>query len=279
MKRNILFILFWISIQTSSEAQNASQSMLIAESLIKNGDDVEARNLFQRVLFFDRKTYGKICYQHLAYINFRLGSYTESEFFFDLMYQNATSDSIRYESLIGKSGALLMQQKFTAAKRELLNLPTNLPEKWNSRKLLYLGSALYGERNFDQAEQTLLALIPETDTEKQRLFKKQFNKARKINAKNPQTAKWLSIIIPGSGQFYAGDLKNGLNSMGLNAVMAWWFIYTIQKTSLNDAILSTGSWVFRYYAGGYKRAAIITEEQKTKKLNNNYQVILSNITQ
>lgn len=279
MKLNILFILFWINLITTVHAQDAAQSMHIAESLIKNGNDAEARGILQRVLFFDRKSYGKTCYHHLAYINFRLGNFSESEFFFDLMYQNTNADSIRYESLIGKSGALLMQQKFTAAKRELLNLPTNLPEKWNSRKLLYLGSALYGERNFDQAEQTLLALIPETDTEKQALLKKQFKKARKISSKNPQTAKWLSIIIPGSGQFYAGDFKNGLNSMGLNAVMAWWFIYTIQKTSLNDGILSTGSWVFRYYAGGYKRAAIITEEQKTKKLNNTYQNILNNITQ
>lgn len=279
MKPSILFILLWISISHTLQAQDAAQSMQIAESLIQKGNDTEARLLFQRVLFFDRKTYGKTCYHHLAYLNFRLENYSDSEFFFDLMYQNAATDSIRYESLIGKAGALLMQQKFTAAKRELLSLPENLPEYWNARKILYLGSALYGERNFDQAEQTLLALIPESDTEKQDLLKKQFKKARKINRKKPQTAKWMSIIIPGSGQFYAGDFKNGFNSMGLNALMAWWFIYTVQKTSLGDAILSTGSWVFRYYAGGYKRAAIITEEQKTKKLNTTYQNILNNISQ
>lgn len=274
MKLNVLFFLLWISCHSVAVAQSAEQCMEIARMQIKIGNDAEARTLLQRVVYFDRKTFGEEAYYHLSYINFRLKSYPQSEFYFDLLYHNAGTDTLKYEALIGKAGALLMQTKYTQAISELLNLPEDIPPYWNTRKALYLGSAYYGVREFTKAETLLLSIIPAEQKETQSSVKHYLKKARKINRKNPKTAQVMSMVLPGAGQFYAGDIKNGFNSLGLNAVMAWWFIYTLQKTTFGDAVLSTGSWVFRYYAGGFGRVPQITEDVKTKKLNRNFQDIL-----
>ncbi|MGC9315154.1 MAG: hypothetical protein ACP5G4_05920 [bacterium] len=42
------------------------------------------------------------------------------------------------------------------------------------------------------------------------------------NRKSPELARWMSLILPGSGQFYAGDLGNGLKSLGINSAL--WFV-------------------------------------------------------
>lgn len=274
MKLKILFFLLWISAFSALFAQNASECMAIARAQIGLGNDEAARLLMQRVIYFDRKTYGLECYWQLATINFRLEDFDQSAFFFDILYQNSPSDSIKNMALIGKASALLLQGRHAAARRELLSIKDTLNGQWYYKRQVYLGACYYGERNFDASEAIYKKILKDNSNTRKTALKKAYKKARRINKRNPKTAKIMSMFVPGSGQIYAGDIKNGLNSLGLNAVMAYWFIYTLQKASLNDAILSTGSWVFRYYAGGFKRAAIITEAEKDKRLKQNFQNIL-----
>jgi tetratricopeptide (TPR) repeat protein len=272
MKRSVLFILFcakgWLAL-----AQTSSQCMALAQEQEAIGNDRAARQLYQRVLHFDRKTYGTACYQALAPIALRLGNYEQAAFYFDLVYQNAPSDSLKNEALVQKSAAFLLQGRFPEARREILSIETKGSSFWAERKTLYTAACLYGERDFSASEKTMMTLA-ENDPNKRKALKKAYRKAKKINKKKPKTAKTLSMVIPGAGQLYAGDYRNALNSFGLNAVMGYWFYYTAISLSLSDAVLSTGPWLFRYYAGGFQRAPALTETVKEEKLRANFQGIL-----
>jgi hypothetical protein len=84
----------------------------------------------------------------------------------------------------------------------------------------------------------------------------------------------MSIFLPGLGQFYAGDIKNGLNSLLLTGgFFTIGFIVAINY-SLVDAMVAVVPWIQRYYVGGYNRAAGIAENKKKSKQDKVYQAIL-----
>jgi tetratricopeptide (TPR) repeat protein len=256
-------------------AQNAAQAMAFARQQIASGHDSLARKTLQRVLFFDRKTYGVECYTALAYLTLRQADYAQSAFYFDLLYQNTSNDSLKYDALLGKAGALLLQSKYTQARAELLNLPADrLPAEYATRRHLYLGACLYGERKFDQAENHLAQLLPADATQDRQQLHKLMQKAKRYARKKPRTARIMSMIVPGSGQFYAGDFKNGLNSLVLNGLLVTWFVHTSMTVSFLDAGMSVGSWVFRYYGGGLRRSGEIVEVKKQERLQKNFQEVL-----
>lgn len=273
MKQNALFFLLWIS-WSGLFGQSSAQCMEIARQQIELNNDTSARKILQRVIFFDRKTYGTECYELLGAINFRLANYAQSEFYYDLLFQNVRTDSLRTLALYGKIGALILQDKYRQARLELLNLPASNNPEAVGKKHLFMGACYFGERNFDKAEQELMALIPPENVAEKKEFQRLMEKARHYNRKNPNTAKWLSIFVPGLGQLYAGDYRNGINSMLLNALTATWFVFTAVTISLPDAGMSVGSWLLRYYAGGYKRAPVIVEEKKKERLDRSFQKML-----
>ena len=52
----------------------------------------------------------------------------------------------------------------------------------------------------------------------------------------PSTAFWLStVFLEIGGQFYLGDVKDGLNSLLLNAALTGVFIYTAKESSFVTA--------------------------------------------
>ena len=82
----------------------------------------------------------------------------------------------------------------------------------------------------------------------------------------------MSMLIPGSGQIYMGNIGNGLNSIILVGGIATATVYIWQVYGIIDALLSTGSWYYRYYTGGYKGArnlAIEKIENKKAQVYNN----------
>lgn len=65
------------------------------------------------------------------------------------------------------------------------------------------------------------------------------------------------MIIPGMGQFYAGDIKNGINSLLITSA----FMYLMVNTSIQYSVFEATSvlpWFSRYYVGGFNRAQTIT---------------------
>ena len=73
--------------------------------------------------------------------------------------------------------------------------------------------------------------------------------------KSENTARMLSTFLPGLGQTYAGDWKNGLNALLLNGVLGYVTLDAAIERDYDDALLSFFFLSYRYYAGNRYRAA------------------------
>ncbi|MBL7806255.1 MAG: hypothetical protein JNN28_00470 [Saprospiraceae bacterium] len=277
MKRRLLFFLCWISASGWLMGQTLEQSLAFARTQSAEGHTELALKTYQRVLFFGGSAHRDECYSELAALHANLGEFERAAFYYDLIYQSAGTDSLRYEALFHKTAALMLQQQPKKAILELLSLPKNLPEPWLSRKRLYLGAAHFSIREFDLARQDLLPLFGPEATKEKAEFERLFRQAEKVARKSPKTARILSMIIPGAGQFYAGDIKNGLNSLLLNALLGYWFVVTGINYSFIDAGATVTPWLFRYYGGGIRRAGEILEKKKEERLRKIFQKVLTTI--
>jgi hypothetical protein len=278
MKRSKLFFLLWISLTQPLAAQTATETLEFARQQVQNGQYQSALKAYQRVLFFARNQYGTECYAQLAELHARLGDMQRSANYYDLLYQSARNDSIAYAALFGKTGLLILQKEYKKALLELLTLPDDLGEPWQSRRYLYEGAAHFGARQFSEARNALFLLVPYGDPRRPEL-ERWFEKAEKTARKNPKTARNLSIVLPGAGQLYAGDVKNGVNSLLLNSGLALWFVAMWDAYSFTDAGFTVIPWLFRYYAGGFQRAGRILEQRKEEKLKQYFRSMLDVIQQ
>ena len=104
-----------------------------------------------------------------------------------------------------------------------------------------------------------------------------FKENAKISKFSPKKASYLSMGLPGLGQFYSGDLKNGFSSLGLNAVLLSAFLITVSSSGVLNAVLIIYPWYQRYFIGGFqaaRRNAIIIKQERRADI---YQVFLKKV--
>ncbi|MFN0213639.1 MAG: hypothetical protein ACKVT2_05235 [Saprospiraceae bacterium] len=273
----LLSLLCWVGTTCSLPAQTAEETLLFAREQLVVGNNTLALKSYQRVLFFGGERYRDECQAQLAALYAGAGDFEKSIFYCDLVYQSSSTDSLRYEVLFQKTGMLMLQNQYKKALLELFSLPQNLPEPWLSRKRLYLGAAHFGIREFDLARADLLPLFKLEDNEGRAEFERLMRQAERASRKSPKTARLLSLILPGAGQFYAGDIKNGINSLLLNALLGYWFVTTGISYTFVDAAATVSPWLFRYYGGGVRRAGEILEKKKEERLRTLFRKMLGTI--
>lgn len=111
--------------------------------------------------------------------------------------------------------------------------------KWKQAQSVF--QAYFGATS-DAAE-----IAAEIDT----LFREALNRSQK----SEKTARLLSTFLPGLGQTYAEDWKNGLNALLLNTALGYITLNATVDRDYDDAILSFFFLFYRYYAGNRYRAA------------------------
>ena len=82
--------------------------------------------------------------------------------------------------------------------------------------------------------------------------------------KNPNTAKYLSCIIPGAGMFYLGNIYEGILSLAINITTGYFTYKAIVEKRYIDAALIGQFGFLRFYSGGTNRVYSITEMKNNK---------------
>ncbi len=273
--RNILLILF-ISITEFSFSQDIKQSYDFANELYEKQDYVGAAITYRRVIYFDKiDAYRKSCYKNIADCLYETQQYEEAADYYELAFFQQKTDSSKAGVLFRKLSCYLIQNNFEYAQVEFLNIPEKLNGEQSRRKVFYSALLNFSTEKYEDSKKDFLQLLDSTNIESRNRVGELFVKNEKINKLSPRKAKILSMIVPGLGQFYAGDFKNGANSILLTAGIATWGILAaIKSTSPIDALFSVVPWFQRYYTGGYKKAEIIAENQKKKRRAKVYNQIL-----
>lgn len=271
----------WISLllgSTGLSAQSLKETQALGFQALEAGRYGQAEAYLKRVAFFQldsplarvQEALGR-CYLALDQPE-RAYAYFDRAFF---LYQNAPRAQAR--TMLGKARSLLKNGAYQKALLELYTAPQP-PDTAQQRQLLfYLGLTHYLTEEYETAYQEWKPLVRQDSLSQARFYALLHHK-KNLQRPRPKTAQTLSYILPGLGQFYAGDVKNGLNSFLLNGALVSLAVRVALRYSYFDAILAVVPWFQRYYLGGATKAKSVAREQRAKNRRQTLEAVLGLFT-
>lgn len=259
-------------------AQTLEETISFADEQFYFGNYQLAVKEYQRALFFSKGQNVDYLYHQIAHSFFINKQYGQASYFYELSYKTSQNDSARYEILFNKAQCYLLSGNYNQALVELMNLPDSTETYFKEKQSFYFAVCYFGLEDFQKSENYFLSLLDTNDLQSREKISTLFSKKRNLYRPNPKTAKTLSRILPGMGQVYSGDLKNGLNSLALTGgFVALGFVMANEYTVL-DAILTSLPWFLRYYQGGYAKAYNIAHDKRAMRRNKTYKEVLEIIS-
>jgi hypothetical protein len=268
---NLLFI-------QSSFCQNTDLIVVFSDQQFAKGNFGLAANEYNRALFFGYHAPDELCLKIAnCYIN--LNKPDLSALFFDRAYFSGVSDSIKTEAIIGKSFSLILDKQYMLALSELMNLDSAKIAEQDIKLNFLKGIAYFGLNQDELAEVAFKKSVSKSSGINSAYdIEKEFQQIKKSEKRfNPHTAWLLSLLVPGTGQAYAGDYKEAANSAFLLGGIIYLATTFAAKYSALEAIVIILPWFQRYYMGGANKAERLAIEKQERKRNDSYQRILSKI--
>lgn len=263
------FISFLVS------AQDLHKTYSFAEKQFKEKEYSEAIINFQRVLFFDNGSYRAVACRRLAKCYTSLEDYKSANRYFDLAWQAEKNDSIKNEILFEKIAVLLIDRQFSYAMMDLLSITDATSNYFIAKQNFYLGISHFGLNNYKASSECFLKSVDSSELQTRRDITILFERLNHIRCPNPKVAKYLSLIMPGTGQFYSGDFRSGINSLLLTGVLALFGTVVAINYSPLDAFIAVLPWFQRYYLGGSRGAATAATNKRNAKVNLIYSDIIA----
>ncbi|MEX1190253.1 MAG: hypothetical protein WED33_13420 [Bacteroidia bacterium] len=263
---SLLFLILSLFVNISA-AQDVEQTFELGKEQMQMRHYDAAALAFERVLYFGQGQYQTTCLGFLGDMSMAKDDADRAvDYYGRASLASPDIESASWFSLRKCSG-LLKQGESKLALIDLLGLPNQLPDTLLKYKSFLLGITWFNELNFEESRINFKQALKESDIAQKNAIDSLFYALSKIKHPNPKTARTLSIIFPGAGQFYSGDIKNGINSFLLTGAFLAIGISTAFRYTLFDAFGSVLPWFQRYYMGGYNRAERIAAERLKQKQN------------
>jgi tetratricopeptide (TPR) repeat protein len=264
-----VLIVFNLFLLQKLPAQNFEETINFADDQFQSGNLTTALKTYQRALFFSEGRNDLYLFRQIAEISYFEKDYETAQKYFGLAYNQSGNDSLKTELLFNKASCQILNKNYQFAIIDLLSI--NDTSKIVQKRLnFYLATSYFGLEDFNNA-QTYFELCVEMK-DKKKLSDLFSNK--KLLSPSPKKAKIMSMILPGLGQTYSGDLKSGLNSLLLTSGLIALGINISIRYQPIDAILTIFPWYQRYYTGGYGKAEEIARRKRQLKRNEIYTAIL-----
>jgi tetratricopeptide (TPR) repeat protein len=250
-------------------AQNLDETIKFADNQFKNKELTNALKTYQRALFFSEGKETLYLFQQIAEISYLVNDYETAQKYFGLALNQAENDSLKTELLFNKASCQILNRNYQYALMDLFSV-TDSSSKILKRLNFYLGTCYFGLEDFSKASNYFKSCVELKDREEiDNLFSK-----RNLLSPSPNTARILSMIIPGLGQAYSHDLKSGLNSLLLTSGLIALGINISLKYSPVDAVFAIIPWYQRYYTGGFGKASEIASRKRQLNRNRVYTRVL-----
>jgi tetratricopeptide (TPR) repeat protein len=229
---------------------------------------------YNQLLFFATETEDQAQLNYnIAQCYYQLGAWQLAADYFDYTYNATDQDSLQIEAVFGKTRSIMQMQDWNSALVELASLP-DAPHL-TAKVALYEGICWFQLEQFDAAQKAFLKVVPEMDTTTRAQINQYFSNRKYLFRPNPSRSFYMSLFFPGSGQLYAGDVKNSLNSIALNGLLLYLSYNVIQNLTVLDALVSFAPWLQRYYYGGAVAAERIATEKREQRRKETFKQVLN----
>lgn len=261
----------------NANAQSLEQTIALGDQLATEQQYEGAVRAYRRALHFDGGHHRFVLCQKLASCYLGLTNYKEASYFFDAAYSASgnlpQADSIKTEQVFNKTAALILAGDYQFAKLELLNLASTLPPVFEQKRVFYSAVLSFQLGEFEAAEAQFKLLSGGVDGAEEAITEL-FRQNHRLKRFNPKKIRLMSVFVPGLGQLWCGDVKNGLNSLLVTTGFAALFVVVAGELALIDALVSVMPWYQRYYIGGYQKAHSIAIQRIATERGEIYQQLL-----
>ena len=255
-----IFLFFSTYFILSIEVSNAQDLALAhADSFYNLGNYEQAITEYKRFIYFNpghEKT-GNIYFKlALSWRNAGISSKA-----IDAISESITwtyNDSIQDDRRISIGILYLASGKYSTAEFELLRV-AHFSDYQSLRKKAYFFLGVCYLYLFDWKESQTALKHHFTDSLSQINIDSLFTLLRKCPHKSPARAKWLSTFLPGTGQAYCGDWRNGINAFTLNSLLGYALLNSLVELNFLDIFFSTYPFFKRYYTGNRDNSEMIAK--------------------
>lgn len=258
--KSLYCLLIFITVFAAGiSAETADLQYRYAEQLFESGDYQAARLAYKRLLFYDLDTeFRDIADYRIAQSYYYQSETTRAEALFRDFSTKHPNAPLRLQSQLMLGQLHFDAGAYSLARTTLFELlhTANEPEiveaahylrgwcyihttDWNKAisELRQAGTSQTGGHRGKKARELADILLEETP----------------LPTKSPQVADWLSTVVPGSGQFYTGKIREGLLAAVLNGTFIYLAVDAIRERRYVDCVgISLIGW--RFYWGNRTEA-------------------------
>ena len=272
--QGLYIIVISLFIPLAAYGQTVEQLIDFADLKYEQGQYQLAAMEYQRALFFGSKEKIGSLYHSTGDCYFQLGEYDKAGRNYQFAASMAKNASQKAGIQLKETSCLLLDKKYNLALLKLFNFPENLNDSLFRKQQILFGIAYFGLADFEKSEQHFVKACIEKD---QVLQIEQYFDSKKLMRPHPKLAYWMSVFIPGSGQFYAGDIKNGMNSFILSIGLAVLTYNIAVSKSILDAVMTVFPWWQRYHIGGYNAAERIANKKRQENRAKLFELIYKTV--
>jgi len=236
------------------------------DSLFRSRQYEKALHEYQRAFFFSKNTRKSILGEKIAACHIAMENFKLARDYYDSAKCYTASRQLRTDLEFQKIRCYMMEDQFGVALLRLNELEADTGRDFQGRRHLYQGICCFGTGQFDAMREHFMKCIPATDTLRISQLRTFYEQSRLLYRPSPALAMILSIVLPGAGQVYAGDVKEGLNSL----VLLGGLVYTGTSGILSVPYVAV-PFIQRYYLGGIMHAKALAESRREK---NRYEYFL-----
>ena len=252
-----------------TSAQDIEEVINFGNLLFGKSEYIAALNEYQRALFFSGKERKSELSKKIADCYFATHDYESAVSMYDSAYCYSTDDSIRIEFRLQKIQCYLAGGNYGYALLKLEDLETESNEYLTRKIEIYKGVSLYGSGRYEEALRIFSGIIEPDDSLKISRLRQLSGEVKKLPRPNPAIATGLSVLVPGSGQMYAGEFKDGANSALLLSTL---FYLGMNAQILDFAVVMP--FLYRYYMGGIVHANRFAKEKTRQKKYDCYKQLM-----
>ena len=240
-------------------AETVDQQYGYAEQLFESGDYQAARLAYKRLLFYQPDTeFRDIADYRIAQSYYYQNEPTHAETLFRDFSTEHPNSPLRFRSQLMLGQLHFDAGAYPLARTTLFELlhTTNDPKVVEAAHYLRGWCYIYTtdwNKAISELRQADISNMSGYRPKKARELADILLKETPLPTKSPQMAGWLSTVVPGTGQFYAGKIREGLLAAALNGTFIYLTVDAIRERRYVDCVgLSLIGW--RFYWGNRTEA-------------------------
>lgn len=259
----VTFVLFPFCVELAI----ADDALSLADQLLRSGDYYSAVTEYKRFIFFNKDHMAVAEDEHVSYAFYNMGlayrAYGDWQSAIDALSESILTTAIpdvADERRITLAGTLIASGNYSLARLELARvLEFSRSPSLRLKAIYFSGIASLYMFDWDSAKKAFNNFYSMHADEKAE------DRAKKVESiltqaeagyRSVKLAKVLSAILPGAGQVYAGDWRDGLNAFILNGSLFGLVIHSLYKKDYKSALLIFSLLTSRYYLGNIYRAGM-----------------------